>query len=63
MGDPTAEVTDEDRDAAQLEKGKAMEAISQGTHSFLILTFFFSSWAFVNALIGIQESSTKVLII
>lgn len=40
MGDPTAEVTDEDRDAAQLEKSKAMEAISQGTHSFLILTFF-----------------------
>nr|VDD46031.1 unnamed protein product [Brassica oleracea] len=30
MGDPTAEVTDEDRDAAQLEKSKAMEAISQG---------------------------------
>ncbi|CAN7106674.1 unnamed protein product, partial [Brassica rapa subsp. narinosa] len=30
MGDSTAEVTDEDRDAAQLEKSKAMEAISQG---------------------------------
>lgn len=45
MGDSTAEVTDEDRDAAQLEKSKAMEAISQGT--FTLNLFFFSSWAFV----------------
>lgn len=34
MGDPTAEVRDEDRDAAQSEKSKAMEAISQGNSSF-----------------------------
>lgn len=31
MGDPTAEVTDENRDDAQSEKSKAMEAISDGT--------------------------------
>lgn len=30
MGDPTAEVTDENRDAAQSEKSKAMGAISEG---------------------------------
>jgi suppressor of tumorigenicity protein 13 len=30
MGDPTAEVTDENRDDAQSEKSKAMEAISDG---------------------------------
>ncbi|KAG7582360.1 Tetratricopeptide-like helical domain superfamily [Arabidopsis suecica] len=30
MGDPTSEVTDENRDEAQLEKSKAMEAISDG---------------------------------
>ncbi|CAN8270244.1 unnamed protein product [Cochlearia groenlandica] len=30
MGDPTAEVTDENRDAAQLEKSKAMEAMFEG---------------------------------
>lgn len=31
MGDSTAEVTDENRDAAQSEKSKAMDAISDGT--------------------------------
>ncbi|MEI4393821.1 hypothetical protein V9102_09405, partial [Streptococcus anginosus] len=30
MGDPSVEVTDESRDAAQMAKGKAMEAISEG---------------------------------
>lgn len=30
MGDPTVEVTDESRDASQMAKGKAMEAISEG---------------------------------
>uniref|UniRef100_A0A1D1YWD9 FAM10 family protein At4g22670 n=1 Tax=Anthurium amnicola TaxID=1678845 RepID=A0A1D1YWD9_9ARAE len=30
MGDPSVEVTDENRDAAQMAKGKAMEAISEG---------------------------------
>ncbi|KAJ6833790.1 FAM10 family protein [Iris pallida] len=30
MGDPTVEVTEENRDASQMAKGKAMEAISEG---------------------------------
>ncbi|ONK55967.1 uncharacterized protein A4U43_C10F2780 [Asparagus officinalis] len=30
MGDPTVEVTEENRDAAQVAKGKAIEAISEG---------------------------------
>lgn len=30
MGDPSVEVTEESRDAAQTAKGKAMEAISEG---------------------------------
>lgn len=30
MGDPSVEVTDESRDAAQMAKGKAMETISEG---------------------------------
>lgn len=30
MGDTTAEVTEEKRDAAQMAKAKAMEAISDG---------------------------------
>lgn len=56
MGDPSVEVTEEKRDAAQLEKLKAMDAISKGIlHllnsrcffylfiSFQILSFFPSS--------------------
>jgi len=31
MGDPSVEVTEENRDASQEAKGKAMEAISEGT--------------------------------
>lgn len=30
MGDPSTEVTEESRDASQLAKAKAMEAISEG---------------------------------
>jgi len=30
MGDPSVEVTEEQRDAAQLAKSKAVDAISQG---------------------------------
>ena len=30
MGDPTVEVSEEDRDASQMAKGQAMEAISEG---------------------------------
>jgi suppressor of tumorigenicity protein 13 len=30
MGDPAVEVTEEKRDAAQTEKSKAMDAISEG---------------------------------
>ncbi|XP_010549044.1 PREDICTED: TPR repeat-containing thioredoxin TDX isoform X2 [Tarenaya hassleriana] len=33
MGDPTVEVTDENRDAAQSEKSKALDAISEGKFS------------------------------
>lgn len=30
MGDPTVEVSEENRDASQMAKGQAMEAISEG---------------------------------
>lgn len=30
MGDSTTEVTDENRDAAQISKAKALDAISEG---------------------------------
>lgn len=30
MGDPTLEVSEENRDASQMAKGQAMEAISEG---------------------------------
>lgn len=32
MGDPSAEVTEENQEAAQLSKAKAMEAIVEGMH-------------------------------
>lgn len=34
MGDPSLEVTDENRDASQEAKAKAMEAISEGIMHF-----------------------------
>jgi hypothetical protein len=34
MGDPSVEVTEENRDASQEAKGKAMEAMSEGTLVF-----------------------------
>lgn len=34
MGDSTSEVTDESRDAAQMSKAKALDAISEGTLIF-----------------------------
>lgn len=37
MGDPTVEVTEENRDASQEAKAQAMEAISEG-----ILIYFYS---------------------
>jgi hypothetical protein len=33
MGNPSAQVTDDNRDAAQLAKSKALRALSQGNHS------------------------------
>lgn len=36
MGDPTVEVTDENRDASQEAKAQAMEAISEG----IVVCFF-----------------------
>lgn len=42
MGDPSIEVTEENRDASQEAKGKAMEAMSEGTHVFPHPSFFFS---------------------
>lgn len=40
MGDPTIEVTDENRDAAQEAKIKAMEAISEGKLAFFSLLIY-----------------------
>ena len=37
MGDPSIEVTEENRDASQEAKGKAMEAMSEGTMFSLIV--------------------------
>lgn len=34
MGDASVEVTEENRDASQTAKGKAMEAISEGIMSY-----------------------------
>lgn len=34
MGDPSVEVTEENRDASQMAKIKAMDAISEGNISF-----------------------------
>lgn len=34
MGDSSSEVTDENRDAAQISKAKALDAISEGTLVF-----------------------------
>lgn len=44
MGDPSAEITEEQRDAAQLAKSKAVDAMSQGKclsiHDYLVFFFF-----------------------
>ena len=44
MGDPTVEVLEENRDASQMAKGQAMEAISEGNVVFFsgIICFFFT---------------------
>ena len=44
MGDPAVEVTEEKRDAAQTEKSKAMDAISEGMP--LAFGISFSDWDF-----------------
>lgn len=40
MGNPSIEVTEENREAAQIEKSKAMDAISEGMVSFVIINIF-----------------------
>lgn len=40
MGDPSVEVTEENRDASQEAKGKAMEAMSEGTFDFSHIDLF-----------------------
>lgn len=39
MGDPSAQVTEEQRDAAQLAKSKAVDAMSQGKCLKFIITY------------------------
>lgn len=50
MGNPSAQVTEDQRDAAQLAKSKALDALSQGNafHSFFSFTsiFQFSDYLF-----------------
>jgi hypothetical protein len=41
MGNPSVEVTEENQEAAQIEKSKAMDAISEGMRSFFIFYFIF----------------------
>lgn len=40
MGNPSVEVTEENREAAQVAKSKAMDAISEGMTLFLIIDIF-----------------------
>lgn len=40
MGNPSVEVTEENREAAQVAKSKAMYAISEGMTLFLIIDIF-----------------------
>ena len=40
MGNPSVEVTEENQEAAQVEKSKAMDAISEGMRSFFLLFYF-----------------------
>lgn len=40
MGDPSVEVTDENRDVSQEAKGRAMEAISEGITKCYINWYF-----------------------
>ena len=40
MGNPSIEVTEENQEAAQIEKSKAMVAISEGMASFVIINIF-----------------------
>lgn len=40
MGNPSIEVTEENWEAAQIEKSKAMDAISEGMASFVIINIF-----------------------
>lgn len=51
MGNPSAQVTEDQRDAAQLAKSKALDALSQGNvfHSFfhLLVSFNFQIIYFV----------------
>jgi hypothetical protein len=50
MGDPSIEVTEESRDAAQISKSKAIDAISEGIFlhvyflTFLFNVFFYFLW-------------------
>jgi suppressor of tumorigenicity protein 13 len=41
MGNPSVEVTEENQEAAQIEKSKAMDAISEGMRSFFIFILLF----------------------
>jgi hypothetical protein len=41
MGNPSVDVTEENQEAAQIEKSKAMDAISEGMRSFFIFIFNF----------------------
>lgn len=40
MGDPSAQVTEDQRDAAQLAKSKALDALSQGNNAFSLSLYF-----------------------
>jgi suppressor of tumorigenicity protein 13 len=40
MGNPSVEVTEENREAAQIAKSKAMDFISEGMASFVMINIF-----------------------
>jgi suppressor of tumorigenicity protein 13 len=40
MGNPSVEVTEENQEAAQIAKSKAMDAVSEGMGSFFMIILF-----------------------
>lgn len=54
MGDPSVEVTEEMRDAAQSEKSKAIDAISEGIAWLRVITFFHCHLIFLNVIVYLE---------